>query len=127
MDHHELTATAAAGILTIVAVFQGCLAAGAPAGAAAWGGRYRVLPPKLRVGSLAAAVVLCFAGWLILARAALVAPGPATGIRVATWAFAGVFALNTLGNLGSQSRMERMLMTPITVFLTASFGLLAMR
>ena len=66
------SAAVIATLILVVIVFQVLLAAGLPLGRAAWGGQYRVLPPRLRWGSVAAALVLGAAAWVILARANLV-------------------------------------------------------
>lgn len=113
-------------LLLAVIALQGALAAGLPWGEAAWGGRHRVLPPKLRVGSAAAAVILVAAGWVLLARAELVAPGAEPlWVRVAAWVLAALFALSTLGNLASKSRIERRLMTPAAAATAACFLVVA--
>lgn len=122
-----LAAVVDAVLLALGIVFQLLLAAGLPLGHAAWGGRYRVLPPKLRWGSLAGALILGIATRVLLARAGLAAPGPGSPpVRVATWIFSGFFVLNTLGNLASKSRTERYVMTPITVLLAACFLVVAL-
>jgi hypothetical protein len=127
MDLHEQAAVVAAGVLGLVAVFQLALSAGAPLGLAAWGGRHRVLPTRLRVGSAAAAAVLCLAAWVVLVRVGLLGPGEASlPIRLATWVFAAMFGLNTLGNAASTSRVERRVMTPVTVLLCVCFGVAAL-
>ena len=62
------------------------------------------------------------AAWLVLARAGLVAPGPEPiAIRAGTWIFAGFFFLNAVGNVTSQSRVERYVMTLVVLFLGVSF------
>jgi hypothetical protein len=120
-------AIAAAIVLGLLVVFQLLRAAGLPLGRAAWRGKYRVLPTGLRWASLAAAVVLGFAAWVVLARAGLVAPGPEPiAIRAGTWVFAGFFCLNAVGNVTSQSRVERYVMTPVVLFLAISFTMVAL-
>lgn len=127
MGLHEQAAVVAAGVLGLVAVFQLALSAGAPLGLAAWGGHHRVLPARLRVGSAAAAAMLCLAAWVILARVGLLGVDEASlPIRLATWAFAAMFGLNTLGNAASRSRVERWVMTPVTVILFVCFGVAAL-
>jgi hypothetical protein len=44
-----------------------------------------------------------------------------TVLRVLFWVFAGLFALNTIGNLLSTSTVEMILFTPITFLLSISF------
>jgi hypothetical protein len=122
----QSVAVVAAVVLAAGCGFQVMLAAGAPLGHLAWGGAARRLPGRLRWASLAAACVLALAGWIILARADLVTPGStAPWVRVGTWIFAAVFALNSAGNLASASGLERRVMTPLTLVLTMCFALVA--
>ncbi len=123
----ELAAIIAAIILALLICFQLMLAAGLPLGRAAWGGQYRVLPTKLRWGSLAAVVILGIATWIVLARACLVAPGDEpTAIRIIAWVFAGQQVLNTLMNIASKSSTERYVMTPTSVLLVTCFVIVAL-
>lgn len=46
-------------------------------------------------------------------------------LNIVFWIFAIIFALNTLGNLFSESRLEAFLFTPITIILAVCFLLLA--
>ena len=126
MTIEAITASTAAMLLVLLIGFQVALAAGLPLGHAAWGGQYRVLPTRLRLGSLAAAAILGLAAWVILARAGLVAPGAESGaIRLATWLIGGYFVLNTAGNLASKSAVERRVMTPLVLLLAACFFVVA--
>jgi len=71
--------------------------------------------------------VLGLAGWVVLVRAGVVAPGPEPiAICVASWVFAGFFFLNAIGNLTSQSRVERYVMTVGVLFLGVSFIVVAL-
>jgi hypothetical protein len=123
----EVAALVAALLLVPVIVLQALLAAAFPFGHAAWGGQYRVLPVKLRWGSAAATVVLGAAIWIVLARAGVIASArQSVVVRAATWLFAGVFLLNTIGNLASSSATERKVMAPITLLLAACFLIVAL-
>jgi hypothetical protein len=85
------------------------------------------LPSSLRWASLAAVGVLGLAAWVVLARAGVVAPGPeSVAIRAGTWVFAGFFFLNAIGNVTSQSRVERYVMTLVVLFLGVSFIMVAL-
>jgi hypothetical protein len=122
MSGSEKAAILAVAILGLLVVFQLLMAAGLPLGRAAWGGQHRVLPANLRLGSLAAAGILIFAGWIVLARAGLVAPGDkATAVRVISWVFAVHFTLNTVMNIVSGSPLEQWIMTPTAALLAACF------
>jgi len=97
----------------VVVLFQLGLAAGAPWGAAAYGGRAAQddgkLPTRYRVASAGTAVFLVGALWLILAASAVitVTPLPQILLNVGIWALAGLFALNTVGNLAGRHPVER--------------------
>jgi hypothetical protein len=127
MSVHQRVAIVATLVLGLVMLLQVLLAAGLPLGQAAWRGQHRVLPPALRWASLATVGMLGLAAWVVLARAGLVAPGaePAA-VQVATWVFAGFFALNTVGNIASRSLVERYGMTPVTVLLVGCFMVVAL-
>jgi hypothetical protein len=122
-----LAGIVAAIVLGAIVLLQLLLAAGLPLGHLAWGGRHRVLPPPRRIGSVVSAALLGGAAWVALAAAGVVrGAGPdASWPRIACWVLAGLLAVNTLGNLASSSRAERLVMTPLTVVLVACFVLLA--
>lgn len=117
----------AIGLLFAIVLLQLLLALGLPLGRAAWGGRHRTLPTHLRIGSAVAAVALVVAEWVVATEAGFLpanSGAPWSGVLV--WVFAGFFALNTLGNLVSESAIERRVMAPITIFLTLAFALTAL-
>jgi hypothetical protein len=127
MGNVQWVAVLAAIVLCVMSLFHLALAAGVPWGVAAWGGTHRILPPKLRAGSVAAAAILVFAGVIILARAGVVALGAhSMFVRAASWALAAYFALNTLGNLSSSSRLERVVMTPVAAVLAVCFAIVVL-
>jgi hypothetical protein len=116
----ETAASIAAVLLVVVAAVQVGLAVGAPFGHISWGGRHHGrLPDKLRVGSGVAAVILLLAALIVLAKGGLVgwSPIPESWLTAATWALAGFLALNTLGNLSSESRIESIVFAPTTAIL----------
>ena len=120
-------AVGATVLLAMLVLFQLLLALGAPLGRAAWGGAERVLPPRLRYASAAAIPVLAIAIWLVLSGAGLVSPTPApVGVRVGVWFFAAYFAFNTVMNVRSNSVLERRLMTPVALLLSAAFLIVAL-
>lgn len=93
-----------------MAAFQASLALGAPLGAHVLGGRYPgALPNGLRIFSAVAAAILISCALVILARGgAIGGPAGATGLLApASWTIVAFLALNTLGNLASKSRLER--------------------
>ena len=115
---------AAACLLGVVVLFQLALAAGAPWGAAAYGGRAALddgrLPPRYRVASAGTAVILAGALWLVLAAGAVISPTPIAEnvLGVGAWVLVGLFALNTVGNLAGRHPVERWAAGGITAVLT---------
>lgn len=123
----QLFALTAAVILALLMGLHILLAAGLPLGRFSWGGQHRVLPLSLRLGSVVSIVILGFAAWMILARAGMVQPlVQVPVVRVVTWVFAGFLLLNTLGNIASQSPSERMVMTPVSLFLAICIFMVAL-
>ena len=67
---------------------------------------------------MSAIAVYVVMGWVGLARAGLLGGGHGV-VRMATWVIAGFFLLGAAGNLGSRSRSERVVMTPIALVLAS--------
>jgi hypothetical protein len=115
---------AAACLLGVVILFQLALAAGAPWGAAAYGGRAAQddgrLPARYRVASAGTAVVLTGVLWLVLAASAAISSALLSEnlLGVGVWALVGLFALNTVGNLAGRHPVERWGAGGITAVLT---------
>lgn len=112
-------------VLAALAVSQLALALGAPIGRFAWGGRHRVLPIRLRVGSAVSIVVdaaIALVAWARVGVFPQVDPAPlAVAMRV-------VFASLTLGiamNATSRSKAERNTMVPLRILLAAVSLLIA--
>ena len=94
--------------------------AGAPWGAAAYGGADPGrLPPELRVASAVQACVWLLAGLTALSRGGVAAsPIPDTLSRRAVWTFAGLLAVGTVVDAASSSRWERFGWAPFLLVLT---------
>jgi hypothetical protein len=126
----EGLAIAACGLLLVGAAFQLGLSAGAPWAAAAYGGRAARpdgrLPGRYRAASLVTAVVLIGIGGLLLLRGGVVGTASEnSALTVACWVFAGLFAVNTLGNLAGRHPLERWGMGALTACLTVLCVVLA--
>ena len=105
-----------------LAVFQAALAAGAPLGAAAWGGADAHLTTAQRVGS--ALSVAFFTGAILVVRAR--ARGrQERRFRWGTWTVAVVLGLAALANLASESLWENFLLAPVALVLAALCVVLA--
>ncbi len=104
-------------ILAALAVFQLALALGAPIGHFAWGGAHRVLPTRLRIGSLVSILIYALIVVLALDRAGALEVVPDPVSTVGMWVVFGYFVLGIPLNAISRSRPERFTMTPIVIAL----------
>lgn len=120
-------ALAATVVLAALAVFQLVLIAGAPIGHFAWGGQHRVLPAKLRVGSVISIVLYALFAIVILQRAELIELIPDAVARVGIWILTAYFVLGIALNAISRSKPERNLMTPVCLVLAVLCLLVALR
>lgn len=104
-------------ILAALAVFQLALALGAPLGRFAWGGAHRVLPTRLRIGSLVSIVIYAVIAVLALDRVGLVDVVPDGVSTVGMWIVFAYFVLGIPLNAMSRSKPERFTMTPVVTVL----------
>ncbi|MBN8233982.1 hypothetical protein JF544_01940 [Halobacillus kuroshimensis] len=111
----EVAAITSVVLFCFVAVFQLLLASGLPLGEAAMGGSHRVLPANLRVASALNALLLVFMAGIVLQHAFqfsdLLRFLPTT---ILMWVIIIFMGINTLMNLISRSKKERLIMTPIS-------------
>jgi hypothetical protein len=98
--------------------FQILLALGFPLGQAAWGGKYRKLPPELRIASLFSAGIIAFTSILVLEKANVFSVfNSPTIVTYGVWIFTAFLGLNTIGNFISRSKWEKRIMTPVSLIL----------
>ena len=126
MNPSNLVAIALVAILAILAVFQIALAAGAPLGRFAWGGQNRVLPTRMRIGSVASIAVYAVIALLALDRTGLLDLVPDLVSRVGMWVVFGYLVLSIVPNLLSKSPPERAVMAPVTTLLAVLAILIAL-
>jgi hypothetical protein len=112
-------------LLGLLAVFQLALAAGAPWGRFAWGGQERVLPRRLRIGSLVSIAIYAVIAIIALDRAGVVDLLPDLIARIAMWVVFAYFCLGIVLNAISRSRPERFTMVPVTLALAVLSFLVA--
>jgi cell division protein FtsW (lipid II flippase) len=100
--------------------FQLALAAGAPWGRLAWGGRFPGrLSPTLRWASVASALLLLAFGVAVCTRAGLMLPELRALSRTACWIVVGYCALGVLANAATPSKWERIVWLPVVALLLA--------
>ena len=113
---------------SVLVGFQVALAAGAPWGAAAWGGAYPgALPPGMRVASGVSAVVWTGVALLTARRGGLQVPAlvPDRALAPTLWGVTGLTAVSAVLNLITPSAVERALWGPVAVAGAVALGLTA--
>jgi hypothetical protein len=112
----EISAYLSTALSLIVIVFQACLAAGAPWGAAAMGGRYPgKFPPKMRWLAVLNMFILAFVALIVLSRAGLVLPDMLSFARTAIWVAVVMAFAGTVMNTITPSKIERIIWAPVAL------------
>lgn len=128
----RLAAWPAAAGLGALAVFQLLLAAGAPLGRAAWGGRQERLDPErlpaaLRVGSFVSAGLALAGAGAVLEKAGLVELFGGAAAAAVVWALVPILAGSAVLNRVAGSPVERRVMAPAAAVLAALCLLVALK
>lgn len=113
-------------ILGVLALLQLALASGAPLGRFAWGGRHRVLPARLRIGSAVSILIYAFVVMVAFDRLGAIDVLPSGFSEVTMWVVFAYFCVGIVMNAISRSKPERYTMTPVCLVLAALSLLIAM-
>ena len=123
----QATAIVATVLLVVLTLFQFALAAGANWGAAAYGGAFPgVLPKGIRINSLLFGLVaypLIIA--YVLDAGGVVESSWLPGRSVVLWVLVAFFAIGTVANAASRSKIER-LWAPVTLTIGVCILILAL-
>lgn len=110
-----------AALVGVVVLFQLALAAGAPWGHLAMGGRYPGrFPAPLRVGAVLQAAVLVVLALIVTGRAGLAVPLGGGWPSWTGWIPVGISGLSLLMNLATPSKAERRLWAPVAAGMLAT-------
>lgn len=105
-------------LLLLVALFQLCLACGAPWGSLAMGGKYPgKLPFRLRIAALVQLVLLAFIALIIFIRAGMMLPDYLDSSRMAIWGVVAFMSISSILNLITPSKWERRIWAPVVLLL----------
>ena len=106
-----------ASLLIIVIVMSILLICGVPLGELSMGGKFgKVWPPKIRLLALTQLLSQLFALYIILSAGAIIPYFINKGVTmVVCYVFAGFFFLNTVLNIISPSKKEKIIMTPMSL------------
>jgi hypothetical protein len=103
-------------LFSLLTVFQFLLALGLPLGHLAYGGKHEKLPRNLRISSIVAIGIFIFGSLEVLENANLITLVNIPLVSLITvWILAIYLTLNTLMNLLSKSKKEKLIMTPISL------------
>lgn len=99
-----------------LSVFQFLLALGKPYGKAAYGGKYEVLPNNMRILSGVAILIFMIASLFVAVRVEFLSNFPFPDIaNLGVWVFAIYLSLNAVANFLSKSKLEKQIMTPLSL------------
>jgi hypothetical protein len=125
--HTTIAAALFALLIVLACLFQLALAAGAPWGHLAMGGKYPGrFPPGLRVAAIVQLLVLAALALVVLVRAGFLLPGWRGASGTLIWLVVAFSAVSALANLATPSRWERALWGPVTLGLLASSVVVAL-
>ncbi len=102
------------------------IALGLPLGEFAMGGKYKVLPPRLRVAIAVSVLIQLFAIMILLQTGGVVPALFSMRItRIICFSFAVYLSLNSILNALSRSKKERYLATPLSTITALCFWITA--
>lgn len=88
--------------------------------AVVWGGRLKTDKAMYRFESVSLLMIVFFL-WVALEKAQIIDGFlSALVVSIIFWIMAGLFALNAIGNLLSENRIERLVFTPLALLLAIS-------
>jgi hypothetical protein len=110
----------------IVIIFQGCLAAGLPWGAASMGGKYPgKYPPHMRGVAVVNMLILALVTAVILSAADVAFPQLKSYTGTGIWAVVAFFVFGTITNIITPSKIER-IWIPVNLILLATSLIIAL-
>lgn len=109
-----------------IAILYLLLVLGQPYGEFAMGGNYKVLPEKMRAACAASVLVQMAAIIFLLQAGDIISIGiPSNIAKGACFFFGGYLVLNTIMNVLSKSKKEKLVMTPLSLLTSICFFLTA--
>lgn len=90
-----------------------------------WGGRLKDHSQMLSFETVSILINLLMLGFVCIHAGLIKISFNRTALKIILWAMAGIFAINTVGNLFSKNDFEKMMFTPLTLLLSVFFIRLA--
>ena len=111
----------------IAAILYILIALGLPLGEFAMGGKYKIVPPKLRIMIAVSVLIQLFAIMIILQTGGIIPNLFSIKVnRIICYFFAVYLSLNSFLNAFSKSKKERYTATPLSVITAICFWITAM-
>ncbi|WP_310602303.1 hypothetical protein [Anaerosporobacter sp.] len=111
------------GIIIVLAIL---LALGLPLGELSMGGKYKIIPPKMRIIVWIMVAIQIMALLIILQTSGIVPLLFSVKVtKIICFVFAGYLSLNSIMNLFSYSRKEKLIITPLSIVAAICFWITA--
>jgi hypothetical protein len=107
-------------------VFHVCILIGVIDYTLVWGGRLKTESEMVQFETVSLVLNLVFLLVVSIRMNWIRLRIPGMALTIVLWLMAGLFLLNTLGNLASLNRLETLIFTPITLVLVVFCAVLAM-
>lgn len=121
-----ISAIVFASLIAIVILFQLALAAGAPWGSYAMGGKFPgKYPPAMRIAAIFQIMILVLIAFIVLSKSGLILPEWLPFTNSAIWVVVAFSFIGTILNLITRSVWERRIWAPVTVLLLVSSFIVA--
>lgn len=111
-------------MLAAIAVFQILLVLGQPLGKAAWGGKHRILPTKLRLASVVSVIFIIFSIMVTLSAVGIIDLFNPSFTRGYLWFLTVYSGIGVVMNALSRSKIERLWAPYIAVMFILSLIIL---
>lgn len=123
-----MSAIIGASIFSVVVIMSILVTLGFPFGEFTMGGKYKILPLKMRIASGISVLIQMFAIFVILQAGEIIDTGLPFGItRGACFFFAVYLTVNVIMNFLSTSKKEKYVMTPLSLIAAFCFWITAVR
>lgn len=113
-------------LLGIIIVLTILLAFGLPLGELSMGGKYKIIPPKMRIVVWVMAIIQTMGLLIILQKSSTLPLLFSLKVtRIICFVYAGYLSLNSIMNFFSRSKKEKLIMTPLAIVTAICFWVTA--
>ena len=118
----------AAIIFTSLTVLNLLIIFGAPLGEFTMGGKYKILPPEMKIPAIISLCTQIFAIIIVLQAGGIINLWFSNNVtRIICYVYSGYLIINTFMNLISKSKKEKYIMTPLSLVSALLFFITAFK